>query len=71
MSCDDANAFYDADLNEIQFCYEYVKFYYDLKADELEAAGEDDTVAAGEETTAIAGAFQGPGGKLRTEPATR
>jgi hypothetical protein len=49
MSCEDANAFYDSDLSEIQFCYEYVKFYYDIKADALEASGEDGTVAAGDE----------------------
>lgn len=58
MSCEDANAFYDADANEIQFCYEYVKFYYDLKADEFAASGDDGLEAANEEGT------MAPGGKL-------
>lgn len=58
MTCDDANAFYDADLNEIQLCYEYVQFYYDLKAAELALAGdagsEDSGDVGGGETGADA-----------------
>jgi hypothetical protein len=31
--CDDDDAYYDNESNEIQLCYEYVQFYYDLIAD--------------------------------------
>ncbi|MDB5507186.1 MAG: hypothetical protein JWR75_1824 [Devosia sp.] len=40
LSCDEANAFYVEDLNEIQFCYEYAAYFYDLKAKALQSAAE-------------------------------
>jgi hypothetical protein len=40
LECGQENAFYDGSINEVQICYEYVKLFYDLKADELRRTGE-------------------------------
>ena len=40
LACDEVNAFYIEDLNEIQFCYEYAEYFYDLKAKALRSDAE-------------------------------
>jgi hypothetical protein len=41
-TCDEENAFYDGDADEITLCYEYVQFYFDLIADPDNAGMESE-----------------------------